>query len=147
MIPLDLIFDAGRWTFSPGPAHQAEPVDTVNCFEVVEHPIESMNVALLSFPGIERVDTEGSVCRARLVWSADYPPLELTTAEWEWYPGVWGCIEMQGRCSVGAIMTLWAHLLANLPGIWLFLPGEEPDLLHTPRSFLQSLVRAGSDQS
>jgi hypothetical protein len=131
MLDLTTSFDANGWKFSPGPPHQTEPVETINCVEAVELPIEDVARALLTFPGIERASER----EARLTGDSDGSPLRLTVTEW--FAGVWGGISLEGTCSLGLLLALWAHLLANHPGIWLFYTADEPDLLHTPKSFLE----------
>ena len=130
---LNAAFDPTGWKFSPGPPTQVEPVDTVNCFDVVELPLAEVTASVFAFPGVCAVSDRVGL----LLWPGQ-ADLTLTVAEW--YPGVWGGIYLEGNCSLGAVIALWTHLLSRHSGIWLFHTDREPDLLHTPRSFFHVMT-------
>ena len=145
MVSLATRFDADGWAFIPGPRQLTEPVQTIDCTEVMEYPLAEIADSLLAFPPVERVHSaEPSWQEWQARWQDGETSLSFTLERW--YGEVWSSIRLSGTCTVGQILALWTHLLSRHPGIWLYEREHERDLLDTPVSFLQRVAQIHAER-
>src|SRR3954452_21176089 len=128
-------FDATGWMFAAGPADMVRPTQTTDCFDVVEHRLVDVADALLSFPGVRLTHAaEPSWAGWQADWRDSDPRLALGMIPF--YADVWVNTTLSGRCTVGQLLAMWAHLLSRQRGIWLF-HARVSEVLDTPASFIE----------
>jgi hypothetical protein len=145
MVNLNEIFNADGWAFTPGPQRLTEPIQTTDCFEVMEYPLSEIADSLLAFPAIEVVHgAEPSWQDWEAHWQDGESALTFTLERW--YDEVWSGTRLRGYCTVGQIFALWTHVLSRHPGIWLYEREHERDLLDTPISFLKRAAELDAEK-
>jgi hypothetical protein len=119
-------------SFIPGPASDP-PRDSLQLHDIIEHPVEDMASAFLSFPGMRLLNPgEPTLWEWQAEWRRNDSVIVVGMSLFDTDPVSWGGSDIRGSCSLAEILDLWNTVRHRCMGVWIH---AADCAIYTPESF------------